>query len=79
MKCGCPVLCSDSSSLPEAGGEAAWLLPPRDVEAWAEALQKMLGDAALRETMRQKGQRQAAKFSWDEAARQTLQIYRSLL
>ncbi|HEY0074307.1 MAG TPA: glycosyltransferase family 1 protein [Abditibacteriaceae bacterium] len=79
MKCGCPVLCSDSSSLPEAGGEAVWLLPPRDGEAWAEALQKLLGDATLRETMRQKGQRQAAKFSWDEAARQTLQTYRSLL
>jgi glycosyltransferase involved in cell wall biosynthesis len=79
MRCGCPVLCSDSSSLPEAAGDAAWLLPPCDGEAWAEALQKLLGDAALRETMRQKGYRQAARFSWDEAARQTLQIYRSLL
>lgn len=79
MACGCPVLCSDSSSLPEAAGDAGWLLSPRDADLWAEALQKILGDAGLRETMRQKGYKQAAKFSWDEAARQTLQIYRSLL
>ncbi len=79
MKCGCPVLCSNTSSLPEAAGEAAWLLSPRDVGLWADSLQKMLNDSSLRDELRAKGFEQAQKFSWDEAARQTLEIYRALL
>ena len=78
MTCGCPVLCSDSSSLPEAGGEAAWLLPPRDGEAWADALRRILDDHALRESMRDKGYRQARKFSWEQAAQQTLGVYEAV-
>ena len=75
MTCGCPVLCSDSSSLPEAGGEAAWLLPPRDEEAWASALKEILVDDALRQSLRHKGFKQAQKFSWEQAAQQTLAVY----
>lgn len=78
MQCGCAVLCSNSSSLPEAAGDAAWLLPPSDEEAWREALQKLLNDADLRATLREKGFAQAQKFSWHEAAQQTLAAYRKL-
>jgi glycosyltransferase involved in cell wall biosynthesis len=79
MKCGCPVLCSDTSALPEAAGNAAWLLPPRDTEAWAAALQSILSDEALRDSLRQKGLVQGAKFSWHRAAQETLAVYRALL
>lgn len=79
MKCGCPVLCSNTSSLPEAAGDAAWLLSPRDEQSWVEAMQKLLDDAALRDSIRAKGLMQAQKFSWDAAAQQTLEIYRALM
>ena len=78
MKCGCPVLCSNSSSLPEVAGGAAWLLNPCDADAWPEALQKMLADAELRELLREKGFAQAQNFSWDKAAHRTLGIYREI-
>jgi len=78
MACGTPVIASNASSLPEVGGDAALYAPPDDPSAWAELISRVLKDAALRASMREKGLRQAAKFRWDIAARQTAEVYSTL-
>jgi len=78
MACGVPVVCSSTSSLPEVAGNAALLVDPLDVEALAEAVERVLTDEVLRAEMRERGLRQAAKFSWEDTAWQTSKVYKSL-
>lgn len=75
MHCGCPVICSDRGSLREVAGDAALLLPPDDVTAWATALEQVLQDFALRERLVAGGRAQAARFTWEKTARETLALY----
>ena len=75
MACGTPVVASNTSSLPEVGGDAALYASPDDPAAWAELIGRVVDDPALRRSMREKGLRQAAKFRWDTAARQTTEVY----
>jgi alpha-1,3-rhamnosyl/mannosyltransferase len=77
MACGTPVICSNTSSLPEVAGDAALLVAPLDVNAWVAAIGRVLGDAALADDMRQRGLQQAARFTWAQTAQQTLAVYRS--
>lgn len=70
MACGTPVLCSNTSSLPEVAGDAALFLPPTAPPAWAEALRRITTDPDLRARLRAEGVRRARLFSWDTAARQ---------
>ncbi len=76
MACGTPVVCSNTSSLPEVAGDAALLVPPDDVRGWSEGIARVLTDDALRAQMRERGLVQAAHFSWEQAARQTADLYR---
>ena len=76
MACGTPVVCSNTSSLPEIVGEAALTFDPHDVTEMAAKIEEALHDEALREEMREEGLQQAAKFSWEETARETLDLYR---
>jgi glycosyltransferase involved in cell wall biosynthesis len=78
MACGTPVICSSTSSLPEVAGEAALLAPPDDVRAWAEAIARVMSDDALRLQMRERGAAQAARFSWENAAWRTIEVYRQI-
>ena len=73
--CGCPVISSKSTSLPEVCGDAALLVDPDDAGGWAAALLSALRDTALQDDLRVRGQRRAALFSWDECARRTLLAY----
>lgn len=75
MACGTPVICSKTSSLPEVGGEAAIYMDPRDRKTLVDAMCRLAGDPGLRKALSQKGIEQAARFSWDETARQTLAAY----
>jgi glycosyltransferase involved in cell wall biosynthesis len=75
MACGCPVVCSDTSSLPEVAGDAARLVDPLNVDALAGALDEVLTDADLRADMRRRSLAQAARFTWEETARGTLAAY----
>jgi glycosyltransferase involved in cell wall biosynthesis len=79
MACGTPVLTSNVSSLPEVAGTAAVLVSPTDVEAIADGLLRLLEDAALRADLAERGRRQAASFSWERCARETLAVYRSVV
>ncbi|EFO79575.1 glycosyl transferase group 1 [Oscillochloris trichoides DG-6] len=76
LACGAPTVVADTSSLPEVAGEAALRVPPQDVAAWAEVISRVWEDAALRQDLRTRGPAQAARFSWQRAARETLAIYR---
>jgi len=76
MACGTPVIASNVSSLPEVVGEAGILVEPRDVRALAEAMERVLTDKGKGREMRERGLRQPAKFSWERAARETLEVYR---
>ena len=78
MACGVPVVASNTSALPEVAGGAAMLVDPLDVEALARAVAKVLDDAALRGRLREDGIARAAEFSWQTAARRTLDAYASL-
>ncbi len=78
MACGVPVVCSNASSLPEVVGEAGVLLPPDDPRTWAEALNRILVDPDLRADLRARGLARARQFTWEHAARCTLEIYRAV-
>jgi glycosyltransferase involved in cell wall biosynthesis len=76
MACGTPVICGNTSSLPEVVGDAALLIDPADVSALVEALQRLLDDPALRQQLSARGLERAARFSWGRAAAETLAVYR---
>ena len=79
MACGTPVMVSDVSSLPEVAGAAGMRLPPHDVDAWTDALRRARMDANWREAAREQGYREAARYHWDETARQTVDSYQKAL
>ncbi len=76
MACGAPVVCSNTSSLPEVVGHAALLIDPREPGEIADAVERIVGDAGLRAELKNRGLAQAAKFSWERAARETAALYR---
>lgn len=79
MQCGAPVVTSNRSSLPEIVGDAATLVDPEDEDAIAAAMHALYRDGALREARRGAGLRQAARFSWQRTAEQTVAGYRVAL
>jgi glycosyltransferase involved in cell wall biosynthesis len=78
MACGVPVVCSDASSLPEVAGDAALMVDPFDVDALTQAMARALDDADLRQEMIARGLSQAARFTWEKAARQLLSSFEAL-
>ena len=72
MQNGCPVITSNISSLPEAGGDAALYVDPQDVNDIADKIQKVISNQKLRDDMMEKGYKQVKKFSWEKTARETL-------
>ena len=79
MACGTPVVCSDTTSLPEVAGSAALLVDPTNAAALAEAVRRVLLDANLRRELRGQGLARAAEFTWERAARLTVEVYRHVL
>jgi glycosyltransferase involved in cell wall biosynthesis len=75
MACGLPVVVSDVASLPEVVGDAGLLIDPHDVDELTVAMWRVLHDSDLRQEMKEKGLRQAGRFSWERAARETMDIY----
>lgn len=79
MAVGTPVVTSDSSSLPEVVGDGAITVSPTCVEAIAEAIGRVLTEPHLAEQLRERGRLRTLQFSWEEAAAQTVTIYRRVL
>ncbi|MER3399520.1 MAG: glycosyltransferase family 1 protein [Thermoflexus sp.] len=78
MACGTPVVASEIPALAELVGDAAYLVPPEDPRAMAGALIAVLVDAALARTLRERGPRRAAAFTWTACARRTAEILEGL-
>lgn len=72
--CEVPVVCSNTSSLPEVAGDAALLVDPLDTAALAAALRRIVHDAPLRDQLRRDGLANAGRFRWDEAATAVLAV-----
>ncbi|MGH2506590.1 MAG: glycosyltransferase family 4 protein [Ktedonobacteraceae bacterium] len=78
MACGVPVITSNTSSLPEVAGDAALLVDPHDVHSIADALRRVAEDTQLREDLRQRGYRQAQRYTWSGAAAKMLAVYQRI-
>ncbi len=79
MQCGCPILTSQVSAMPEVVGSAAWLIDPADGEALGEAIRRVAQEPELAEQMRTAGLEQSRKFSWERSARITLEVFEKVL
>jgi len=79
MACGIPVLTSNVSSLPEVAGDAALTLDPTDVDALADGIRQLATDEDLRNGLSKKGLERAKRYTWTNAAEQTLASYRRML
>ncbi|WP_270886161.1 glycosyltransferase family 4 protein [Pedococcus sp. 5OH_020] len=75
MACGCPVVTSDRSAMPETAGGAGFLADPDDPEAIGAAI---LRARASGEDLRSRGLARAAQFTWAQTARETLEVYREV-
>ena len=79
MAHGTPVVTSNLSSLPEVVGNAAVMVHPENVFEIMRALHRVLLDQSLREKMKERSYRQAAKFSWEKSVRRIMDAYREVL
>lgn len=75
LACGCPVVTSNVSSMPEVAGGAAVLIDPKDIDSMKSGIEEAL---QRREELIEKGMKRAAEFSWDKTARQTLEVIKAL-
>lgn len=75
MSFDCPVVCSNTSSIPEVVGDAAMLFEPQSADDLGQALAAVLDDAVLRQSLIAKGQERVKKFSWEKCAQQTMAVY----
>ncbi|MEO8973540.1 MAG: glycosyltransferase family 1 protein [Ktedonobacteraceae bacterium] len=78
MACGAPVITSNTSSLPEAVGDAALLIDPHKPDELAHAITRLLENPQLQEELRQKGYEQVKQYTWAASARKMLSIYTQL-
>jgi glycosyltransferase involved in cell wall biosynthesis len=79
MACGTPVVTSKVSSIPEVTGNAAILVDPYSIDEIAAAISRLLMDRTLRADLVARGRERASLFSWERAAEQTRELYRSVL
>jgi len=79
MSQGCPVICSDRSSLPEVGGEAVLYIDPAAPHSITAAMRRLETEPGLRAKLITAGLAQVATFSWEKTARQTLDFYERVL
>ena len=77
MACGCPVICSNVSSMPEVAGDAAVLIDPRQSSELAQAIETVVHDPGARTLVAEKGKARAMGFTWESTANQTLDVYRN--
>ncbi len=76
MASGCPVVCSNSTSLPEIAGDAATLVDPCDPDAIAEAINRILTSTEWRQELKTRGLRRARAFSWRRHTLETIVVLR---
>lgn len=72
MGCGAPVLCSNAGAIPEVVGDAAWMLDPRNVAEWAEAMERAMTEPSFKSMVREKGRARVSLYQMENTAKQTL-------
>jgi len=78
MQSGCPVISSQVSSMPEVVGDAGLLIDPNRVEDLQKAMLRLVHEPGLTEKLRRAGLEQAQKFSWENSARITLEVFEKI-
>lgn len=76
LKCGVPVVTSNTTSLKEIVGQAGLTVDPLDVKSISQAIYQLLCDGSLRDSLVKKGFDRADLFSWEKTAQKTLEIYK---
>ncbi len=76
FQCGCPVITSNCSSLPEVAGDAAILIDPREAKEIEDAMRRVALSADLRADLRRRGLRRAKNYDWDEAVGDLMRVLR---
>ncbi|MDO8735372.1 MAG: glycosyltransferase family 1 protein [Elusimicrobiota bacterium] len=79
MACGCPVVCSNNSSLPEVVGGSALTISPTSADELVSAIYRVITDVNLRNNLIEKGLERAKMFSWKKMAEETLKIYEEVI
>ena len=79
MACGCPVIASNSTSIPEVGGDSVLYVDPHSVENIAQTMYRVLTDAELRTSLSHRGLERAKLFSWDKTTQDICQIFEDCL
>ena len=80
MACGVPVIATTGGALPEVVGDAGILVPPKNADALAAAIKQLLADKQAQQRMSEAGRKRVReKFSWEQAARKTLEVYQEVL
>ncbi len=79
MACNAAVISSNTSSLPEVGGDAALYFDPHNTDDITEKISQVLNNQTLKKELIEKGNKRYQKFSWEKLAQQTLEIYQKCL
>lgn len=79
MACGCPVIASESSALPEVFDDAALYCNPHSPEDIANKIQQLMGDAQLRKKLQEKGIKRAKQFSWNQCAAEVMSVIEEVI
>jgi glycosyltransferase involved in cell wall biosynthesis len=78
MRCGCPVIASNATSLPEVIGDAGILVDPKSVDELYSAIHTLFSDIDLRHVLIEKGMRRSAMFTWDKTAKNIIDVITSV-
>jgi glycosyltransferase involved in cell wall biosynthesis len=79
MRCGCPVVTSNVTSIPEIAGDAAIFVNPLEIDDIAEAVKTVANSESRRNDLIQKGLTHVQPFTWENCANKTLKVYEGLL
>lgn len=79
MACGCPVICSNVSSMPEVAGDAARLIDPRNPDDLATAIEEVVESSVTQKDLAQRGLARAATFTWRRTALETRQVFQAVI
>jgi glycosyltransferase involved in cell wall biosynthesis len=79
MACGTPVITSNHGALAEVAGDAAFFVDPEDIDSIADGISELLSNEELNRILHTAGIEQAAKFSWQKTAEETLSLYKELI
>jgi len=79
MACECPVIASNTSSLPEVISDAGLLFDPSDTDRLAELILLVVNDSTVHEDLQRRGLKRASEFSWEFTAQKTLEVYQRVV